>query len=203
MQMRQHQAGHFERVYRGEVTLDGQALARRAQKAHIEARVVRDERVLPLSCPGEELGHRLIKVGRVRDRLVRNAGQLGDLLWDGLVRVDIGLETVLDRAVHHAAGRDLGDLFARGVEAGGLEVEHDERAVERLGRFAAHDRKAVRIVDVIRLDAVDDLHVPDDVLLLALLRVQGFGECLRHAVVGDRHCAVAPLRRAAQQRRGR
>ena len=202
MQMRQHQAGHFQRIDRGEVPLDGQALTRRAQKAHIEPCVVCDERVLPLPRPREELGHRFVEVGRVRDRLIRNAGQFGDLLRDGLVRVDVGLETVLDRAVHHAAGRDLGDLLAGGIEAGGLEVEHDERAVERLGGLTAHDRKAVRIVDVIRLDAVDDLHVPDDILLLALLRVQRLGEGLRHTVVGDRHRAVAPLRRAAQQRCG-
>ena len=133
MQVRQHQAGHFQRIDRGKVPLDGQAPQRRAQKAHIEPCVVRDERVLSLPRPREELGHRLVEVGRVRDCLVRNAGQLGDLLRDGLVRIDIGLERVLDRAVHHTAGRDFGDFLARGVESGGLEVEHDECAVERLG----------------------------------------------------------------------
>ena len=70
MQMRQHQAGHFQRVDRGKVPLDGQAFARRAQETHIKARIVRDKRVLPLPCPCEELGHRLVEIGRVRDRLI-------------------------------------------------------------------------------------------------------------------------------------
>ncbi len=60
------------------------------------------------------------------------------------------------------------------------------------GAPAAHDRQAVRVVDIVCFDAVNDLHVPDDVLLLALLRVKRLGKGLRDAVVGDGHGAVAP-----------
>ena len=74
MQMRQHQTAHFQRVDRGKVPLDLQPLACRAQKPHIKARIVRDERIFALARPRKEFRHRFGKLGRVRDRLVRNAG---------------------------------------------------------------------------------------------------------------------------------
>ena len=203
MQMRQHEAAHFERVDAGELPLDAKPFARCPQKAHIEACVVRDERILPLPRPHEEFRYGFVEVGRVCNGLIRNAGQLGDLGRDGLVRIDVGLERVTDLALDHAHRGNFGDLLVRRVETGRLEVEHDERAGERLGAPAAHDRQAVRVVDVVRFDAVNDLHVPDDVLLLALLRVERLGKGLRDAVVGDGHGTVAPLCRAAQQRGGR
>ena len=74
MQMRQHQTAHFQRVDRGKVPLDLQPLAGCAQKPHIKARVVRDERIFALARPRNEFRHRFGKLGRVRDRLIRNAG---------------------------------------------------------------------------------------------------------------------------------
>ena len=162
---------------------------------------MRDEGILSLPRPFEELRHRLVEVGRIRNRFVRNAGQLGDFRRDRLVRIDVGLERVAQLALDHAHGGDFGDFLARRVEAGGFKVKDNERAVERLGAASAHDRQAVRVVDVVRLDAVNDLHVPDDVLLLALLCVERLWKGLRDAVVGDGHGAVPPLCRAAEKRR--
>ena len=55
VQMRQHQAGHFQRIDRGEHPLDPEPLACRAQKAHIEACIVRHKRILSLARPRKEL----------------------------------------------------------------------------------------------------------------------------------------------------
>ena len=200
--VRQHQSAHLEGINACKLPLDTQSLAGRPQEAHIEACVVRHKRVLSLACPCEEFRHGFVEVGRVCYRLVRNAGQLGDFRRNRLVRVDIGLEGITNLALHNAHSSNLGNFLARRIESGGLKVEHDECSVERLCAPAAHDRNTVLVVDVVRLDAVDDLHVTDDVLLLALLRVQCFGERLRHTVVGNRHRAVSPLGGAAQQRRG-
>ena len=200
--VRQHQAAHLKGINARKLPLDAQSLAGRPQEAHIEACVVRHERVLSLACPFEEFRHGFIEVGRVRYRLVRNAGQLGDFRRNRLVRVDIGLEGITNLALHNAHSSNLGNFLARRIESGGLKVEHDECSVERLCAPAAHDRNTVLVVDVVRLDAINNLHVTDDVLLLALLRVQCFGERLRHTVVSNRHRAVSPLGGAAQQRRG-
>ncbi len=56
MQMRQHEAAHFERVDAGELPLDAKPFARCPQKAHIEACVVRDERILPLPAHARNFG---------------------------------------------------------------------------------------------------------------------------------------------------
>ena len=202
IQVRQHQAAHLQRVDAGELPLDGKPSHRGTQKAHIEARVVRHERILSLPCPFKEIGNGGIDVGRIRDGFVRNTGQLGDFRRNRLVRIDIGLERVAYLALHDTHSGDLGYLFAGRVEAGGFQVEHDECTVKRLIALAAHDRDTVRIVDVVRLDTVNDLHIADDALLLALLRVQRFRERLCNAVVGDGHRAVSPLGGAAQQRSG-
>ena len=200
--MRQHQAAHLEGINAGELPLDAQSLAGRPQESHIKACVVCHERILSFSRPCEELRHGFVEVGRVRYGFVRNAGQLGDFRRNRLVRVDVGLERIPNFTFHNAHSGNLGDLLTRRIESGGLKVEHDERAVERLGALAAHDRNAVLVVDVVRLDAIDDLHVTDDVLLLAFLRVQRLRERLRDTVIGDGHRAVSPLGGAAQQRRG-
>ena len=49
------------------------------------------------------------------------------------MRVDIGLETVLNCAIHHAHGCDLGNLLACGVETGRFQVKNDKRAGQRFG----------------------------------------------------------------------
>ena len=77
MQVRPHEAAHFEGIDAGELPLDAKPFARHPQKAHIEACVVRDEGILSLPRPFEELRHRLVEVGRVCNGLIRNAGQLG------------------------------------------------------------------------------------------------------------------------------
>lgn len=76
-----------------------------------------------------ELSQRANRLAGVRgpgDVVLRDARELGDLGWDGMTGVNVGLELGDGLAPTHADGGDFEQRAARRVEARGLGVEHDD-----------------------------------------------------------------------------
>ena len=89
-------------------------------------------------------------------------------------------------AVHHLHRADLRDAVPGLVQTGGLDVKAHEIRVQRQVRVPLNGQQVVHVVDVVALQAVDDL----DARLLAF--DPQVREGLGHPMVGDGHGLVAP-----------
>ena len=158
------------------------------QKADVELRIVRNQRTVPGEF--EKFLHGFALGRGVEDVAVRDAGELRDVGWDVPLRVHEGLEARQDLAALHDDRADLSHAVVIRGKAGRLGVEGAEFLIEGAVRLAVENELVVDVVEVVALDAVDDL----DAGLLA--RVPHLRERLRDAVIGDRDGPVAPLRRA-------
>ena len=111
--MRQHDARHFQCVDVSKLALNIQFFARCLEERQVKPCVVCDQHAV--THKRKELVQRFGQVGCIGNRLVRNAGQLGDLGRNGFVRVDVSLERVLDLALSHQYRCNLGDLLGCGL----------------------------------------------------------------------------------------
>ena len=94
---------------------------------------------------------------------------------------------------------DLGQAVVVGVQAGGLGIEHNKAATDRLLGLAVHRRH--HIVDKVRLTAVDQLEIR--VLFVDVVgREHRLRVALADAVVGDGDGAVAHAVRKAHDLAG-
>ena len=191
--VREQDARHLHRVNRGEFALNPQTIASLADERHIKSGVVRHERQTAGKI--QKRRERFGQLGRLAHGLIRNAGQLGDVRRNRLVRIDIGLKFVDDLAVADLDRGDFRDLLAVRTQTGGLGVKADKGLGQRRVVFAAHDGDRLAVVDIVRLDAVQHLEVD----FVALDRVHRVRKRLRTAVVGDRNRGVSPLLRALHQ----
>ena len=184
LEFRVHVAGHGHGVEVGIRKIQPVLLRRRADEARVEGGVVGDEHAV--SDEGIERLQRFSDRRRVRDHRVGDPGELGDVLRDVHAGVDEGVKAVEDLAVLENDRADLGDFVRRGGEARRLDIEDGEFVVE--GDVLAPVGRAGGVVDVVRLDAVEDLD-----LVLELVRGEhGDGKALEIAVVRDRDGAVTP-----------
>lgn len=124
---------------------------------------------------------------------VGDAGELRDLIRNGLAGIDQEVELVHHLAAAEDGGADLGDLLLGGLEACGLQVEGHELPLQRDVLFAMDDDPVVHIIDIICLTAVEHLDglVRSRHLVLSG-RLHGVGERLQHAMVCDGNGPVAP-----------
>ncbi len=78
-------------------------------------------------------GQHLVDRGRRQHHGLGDAGEHGDLGWDGQTRVDQGLEGAEALAAVQLHRPDLGDRAVGRRTPGGLEVDHDEGDVVQRG----------------------------------------------------------------------
>ncbi len=145
-------------------------------------------RVLPAELEKPLQGLRLL--GSALHHLVGDGGQLGDLLWNGPLRVHKDVEPVRNLPIVQAHRADFRNAVILGRKTGGLQVKTDEVLIQGLPAVPGNRRH--QVVDEIGLCAIQDLEFR--VLLSdGLHRVHGLGKGLGHAVVGDGHSLLPPL----------
>ncbi len=188
LELGQQRLAKRERIEKDRGEFEAAAQRGGGHEAHVEMRVVGNERAV--AGVGHELLHGLLLQRRVLHVAVPDAGQLRDVRRDRLLGIDEGVEGALDLSAGKDDGADLGHALVLGVEAGGLDVEGDELGVERELRLADDGGVAVHVVDEVGLHAVDNL---DAVLFPGLPHIR---EGLRHPVVGDSDGGHAPVGRA-------
>jgi len=105
----QKDAGKLERV-EGFVF---EQLGVAAQKAQVELYAVADDG--PLAGEAGQAGEHVVQAGCASHVVVADAGQLGDLAWDGAARVDKGSKDVQRLVVAESDRADLDDGVAVGV----------------------------------------------------------------------------------------
>ena len=183
-QLGQQALGEDERIHHYRMELYAAAGAGRGHEARVEGGVVGDNR--PASGEVEKRAHGLGLAGRAGHVAVLYAGQLRDIGRDVHARVHEGAESVQHPPAGEAHGADLGQAVRRGGQARRLHVEGYELALQRGVALPAHGGTGVNIVDVVPLQAVNNLHA------VLLPRLAHLGEGLRRTVVGDGDGLVAP-----------
>ena len=189
-QTREQRLAHGQRVDIGVlVPADARLLPRFADEQHIKAvGVVGNKDVVPAEL--FEGADGFLRRGGVGDHGIIDAGQVNDLLRDGLAGVDEGAELLflVDLTVFHKDRADLGQPLGVGIKAGRLGIEHDKRAGQR------HLRPAVdggdHIVNKVGLAAVNQLEVRVR-LVDGVGGKHGLGVALADAMVSDGDSAVA------------
>ena len=134
----------------------------------------------------------LVLLRSVRNIGVRDAGELGDLLRDVHIRVDLGVEAVHHLQVFQLDSADLSKAVGSEIKAGGLNVEDDDLVIEAAAVGLFEDLLAVDVVDHIGLHTVDDLEVLGHI-------VHTVREGLYAAVVGYGHGLMSPGGRSVDQ----
>ena len=168
-------AGEHEGVRIGQVEADAELLPVEGDKARVELGVVGHQAGAAAEFPKTLEG---LPAGRGAGKhILRDAGELGDLLGDDHPVVDEGVEPLGDLAVHQADGADLDDVALLGLQARGLDVEGHELPlhghVHRVGQQIA-------------------LHPVEGLDAGGLGGLGGLGEGLHVAVVRDGQGLVAP-----------
>ena len=181
-QFGQQVLGQNQAVHRRVVEGDAVLLTPGGDKAHVEVGVVGGQG--PVPGKGQKGPQRLLLRGRSGQHLVGDAGEADDLRRQHAPRGGEGVEGIGNLPVfqHHCA--DLDDDLVLLVQAGGLNVEADDLAVEGGVCLPVDRHPVVHVVDVVGLHAEEDLDF--------LGRVLGVGEGVGHPVVGDGDGRVAP-----------
>ena len=200
VQPREQRLRHGQRINIGVVERNARALPCPANKQHIKAvRVVRHQHMV--AAEFLELTNGFLRRGGVGHHAVVDAGQLHHPGRNGPARVDKGTEFLffIDAAIFHKNCADLGQAVVVGVQTGGLGIEHNKAAADRLLGLAVHRRH--HIVDKVRFRAVDQLEIR--VLLVDIVgREHRLRVSLADAVVGDGDGAVAHAVRKAHDLAG-
>ena len=188
-QTREQRLTHGQRIQIGVVKADACPFSRFADEQHVKAvGVVGHQRQFAaefLECPDG-----LLRRGRVRHHGIVDAGQLHDLLRDGLAGIDKSgkLLFLVDLAVFHHHRADLGEALSVGIQPGGLGVEYHKAAGQRHGQLTVDGRD--HVIHKVSLTAVDELEIR--VLFVDVIGGQhGLRVALTDAVVGDGDGPVA------------
>ena len=98
----------------------------RREKASIERRIVRDDRMVTEK--SRERAHHVLTRRSVGEHVVRNSGVIGNEVADRKARVHERLEALGEFTLADQNGADFDRAIAEiGRQAGGFEIEHDER----------------------------------------------------------------------------
>ena len=182
LHVREQLAGQGQGVQHRGVVFDTQPPQLRLQKRSVEGGVV--SRDGAAADEVHQLGNGYLGGGLVGQHHVGNAGDLGDFRRQGPLGIHQQGQAVRHRAAHQLHRADLDHPVRGGVQARGLKVQDNDRIVQgTVVRVLDH----VLVVNEVPLAAGDQL----DGLLLH--RVEGRGEGLHHAVVGDGHRRMPPL----------
>ena len=188
-----HAPGKFERIDDREIDFDIQPPAFLGEERIIKLRIMRSK------CSAADKLQQLRNLGfrrsGVRNHRIGNTRELDDLVGNRLLRIDELRILFHDLSVADTHCADLHDPALARIKARRLEVHNDDLVVQPALVRIAYDGGHIRQVC---LDARDKL----DLVLFG--RAERFGECLHHAMVGDRHSRMSPLRRTLDEvRRGR
>ena len=188
LQIRKQRLAQGQGVQEDGVKVQALALGRGTHKAGIEVGVVGDQGPVPGIV--QESLHGFLLAGSVGHVLIPDARELGDVRGDRLAGIHEGIKRREDLAPPEDDRADLGHAVQLGIQAGRFDVEGDKLGIEREVGLANHRGVAVHVIEIIGLEAVDDL---DPGVLPRLPHVR---EGLGHAVVRHRDGGHPPGRGA-------
>ena len=198
-EVREEEAGQGQGVQVGVLELIPASHRRGADEARVKVGVVGNEQYFPARVGAfaheiEEGLERLCLGGSVLHHIVGDARELHDLLGNGHLGVDEGVEGIQDLSILDLHRADLGHAAVLHRESRGLNIEDHRFPVHVSGAVAVEGGGGV-------VDEVG-LHAPDDLLADLLGGEHGVLVGLDVAVVGDGDGLMPPLVGLLDQIRG-
>ena len=138
---------------------------------------------------------------RALQHFIRNSGQIGDSGGKPPSGRHKGLKSIQYLSVFHNGRANLNDPVGLGRQAGGLQIKGHIFPVQRHILLTVYHNAVVQIVYKISLAAVENFDLLVRARHLGGGGVEGVGEGLRHAVVGNGDGLMPPLGRLLHRRR--
>ena len=183
-QLRQKVLGQRQGVQPGGRKVDAVPAAALPNEAHVKFRVVGGQGTAGGKV--QEGADGLLLGGGPLEHIVSDPRQVDDGPTQGTLRIGKGLKAVGDLSMVQNHRADLSDPVLPGLQAGGLQIEADDGAVQVLVQVTVESEPLVHVVDIVGLHAQDGLDlVPGG--------VEGVRERLGHPVVGDGDGRMPPL----------
>ena len=180
--------GHFYRVNRTGGTGQAKLFTGSANKSHIKACVVCNQR--PVAAELQKPGQLHVDGIGIPHHILPNPGQFGNARRNGLCGLYITVESIADFASCHNTGSDFDDLAVCSRETGGFGVKHHDFIGQQRITAAFDGIALLQIVDAVGFDAVQHFDI-GTAFFQTGLRFHDFREGLHHAVIGDGQCLMS------------